>query len=291
MEFSCGKWRQEVCHRFLVVSSIFCLTVQLNCFAFVFVSSLVQCCAQLSSSSCSVIPIPCSVNFSFVFCLFFFFRFWFCFSYFHNQASNHILAWQPPNWWQSWRKATDWKSLLDARMQCKISILLYVRSFIFSSTYFMYLMSYLSICLTMWLLSTLEAEKKTQYDDIWVGASYLKKIKLCPKKISRSYHCFPLVIFSLIIPFKRNLFPIIFIIFLYIELILLIIYMKKFLHFDWWRAVQFFSKTVQKRGNSVQKEETNQAFWLVNYQRNLQMANQIFCFQIKRTPWMAQLMA
>ena len=66
--------------------------------------------------------------------------------------------------------------------------------------------------------------------------------------------------------------------------------MKKFLHFDWLRAVQFFSKTVQKRVNSVQKEETNQAFLLVNYQRNLQMANQIFCFQIKRTPWMAQLM-
>ena len=67
----------------------------------------------------------------------------------------------------------------------------------------------------------------------------------------------------------------------------LIIYMKKFLHFDWLSAVQFFSKTVQKRGNSVQKEETNQAFWLVNDQRTLQMANQIFCFQIKRTPWMA----
>ena len=71
----------------------------------------------------------------------------------------------------------------------------------------------------------------------------------------------------------------------------LIIYMKKILHSDWLRAVQFFSKTVQKRGNLVQKEETNQAFWLVNDQRNLQMANQIFCFQIKRTPWMAQLMA
>ena len=51
--------------------------------------------------------------------------------------------------------------------------------------------------------------------------------------------------------------------------------MKKFLHFDWLRAVQFFSKTVQKRVNSVQKEETNQAFWLVNDQRNSQMANQI----------------
>ena len=43
--------------------------------------------------------------------------------------------------------------------------------------------------------------------------------------------------------------------------------------------------------NSVQKEETNQAFWLVNDQRNLQMVNQVFCFEIKHTPWMAQLMA
>ena len=56
--------------------------------------------------------------------------------------------------------------------------------------------------------------------------------------------------------------------------------MKKFLQFDSLRAVQFFSKTVQKRVNSVQKEETNLAFWLVNDQRILQMANQIFCFQI-----------
>ena len=36
--------------------------------------------------------------------------------------------------------------------------------------------------------------------------------------------------------------------------------MKKFLHSDWLRAAQFFFKTVQKRVNSVQKEETNQAF-------------------------------
>ena len=41
----------------------------------------------------------------------------------------------------------------------------------------------------------------------------------------------------------------------------IIIYMKNFLHSDWLRAVQFFFlKTVQKRLNSVQKEETNQAF-------------------------------
>ena len=48
--------------------------------------------------------------------------------------------------------------------------------------------------------------------------------------------------------------------------------MKKFLHFDWLRAVQFF-KTVQKRVNLVQKEETNQAFSLVNDQRNSQMTH------------------
>ena len=76
--------------------------------------------------------------------------------------------------------------------------------------------------------------------------------------------------------------------FKYLLIFHLIIYMKKFLYFDWLRAVQFFSKTVQKRVNSVEKEETNQAFWLVNDHRSLQMANQIFCFQINRTPWMAQ---
>ena len=52
-----------------------------------------------------------------------------------------------------------------------------------------------------------------------------------------------------------------------------------------------FFKTVLKRVNSVQKEETNQAFWLVNDQRNSQMANEIFCFEIQRMAWMAQLMA
>ena len=57
--------------------------------------------------------------------------------------------------------------------------------------------------------------------------------------------------------------------------------MKKFLHSDWLRAVQFlFLKTVQKRVNSVQKGEANQAFGCVNVQRNSQMANQIFCFQV-----------
>ena len=36
--------------------------------------------------------------------------------------------------------------------------------------------------------------------------------------------------------------------------------MKKFLHLDWSRGVQFFFKAVQKRVNSVQREVTNQAF-------------------------------
>ena len=64
----------------------------------------------------------------------------------------------------------------------------------------------------------------------------------------------------------------------------LIKHMKKFLHFDWLRALQFFSKTVQKRVNSVQKEETNQAFWLVNDQRNLQMAIKSFVFKSSARP-------
>ena len=53
----------------------------------------------------------------------------------------------------------------------------------------------------------------------------------------------------------------------------------------------FFFQTVQKIVNSVQKEVTTEVFWLVNHQRNSQMANQIFCFQIKHTPWIVQLMA
>ena len=67
---------------------------------------------------------------------------------------------------------------------------------------------------------------------------------------------------------------------------------EKIYHLDLLRAVQFFFfLTVQKRVNSEQKGVTNQAFWLFNDQRNSQMANQIFCFQIQRTPWMAQLTA
>ena len=64
--------------------------------------------------------------------------------------------------------------------------------------------------------------------------------------------------------------------------------MKKLLDSDWLRTVQFFLNTVRKRGNWMQKKVIKQAFWLVNEQRSSQIANQIFCFQIKRAPWMAQ---
>ena len=54
--------------------------------------------------------------------------------------------------------------------------------------------------------------------------------------------------------------------------------MKNFINFDWLRVMQFFSKTVQKRVNTVQKEETNLALWLVNDQRNLQMGQSNLLF-------------
>ena len=69
----------------------------------------------------------------------------------------------------------------------------------------------------------------------------------------------------------------------------LIICMKKLLDSDWLRTVLFFLNTVQKRGNWMQKKVIKQAFWLVDEQRSSQITNQIFSFQIKRAPWMAQL--
>ena len=46
--------------------------------------------------------------------------------------------------------------------------------------------------------------------------------------------------------------------------------MKKCLHYDWLRAVLFYffflNSAETERVNSVQKEETNQAFWLANDQ-------------------------
>ena len=65
--------------------------------------------------------------------------------------------------------------------------------------------------------------------------------------------------------------------------------MKKLLDSAWLRKVQFFLNTVPKRGNWMQKKVIKQAFWLVNEQRSSQIAYQIYCFQIKRAPWMAQL--
>ena len=56
---------------------------------------------------------------------------------------------------------------------------------------------------------------------------------------------------------------------------LLIIYMKKFLHCDWLREMQFLGNTVQKKGNLVQKRVTNVTFWLANKQRNSLRANQM----------------
>jgi len=72
----------------------------------------------------------------------------------------------------------------------------------------------------------------------------------------------------------------------------LIIYTKKFLHSDWLRAVKFFFSK-QCREELIQckkRKQTEHSDWS-NDQRNSQMANQIFCFQIKCTPWMVQLMA
>ena len=82
----------------------------------------------------------------------------------------------------------------------------------------------------------------------------------------------------------------------------LIIYMKKFLHFDWLRACQLIPNSAKKiffacrKTTLVQKVEIEcknlKLNWLTgkSRKRNSQMANQIFCFQIKRTPWIAQFM-
>ena len=63
----------------------------------------------------------------------------------------------------------------------------------------------------------------------------------------------------------------------------LIIYMKKYSILIGWEQCSF-SLTQCRKGLKVIK----QAFWLVNEKRSSQIANQIFCFQIKRAPWMAQ---
>ena len=50
------------------------------------------------------------------------------------------------------------------------------------------------------------------------------------------------------------------------------------------------TKYYHRKLNKNDWQLTKQAFWLVNDQRNSLMTNQIFSFQIKRTPWMAPLM-
>ena len=73
---------------------------------------------------------------------------------------------------------------------------------------------------------------------------------------------------------------------------LLVIYLKKFLHIDWLRAVQFFFRK-QWRKELIQckkNKQTKHSDWSM-IKKKLTLANQIFCFQIKRMPWMAQLMA
>ena len=113
-----------------VFSSIVCLPFHLYCFASVFVSSLVE------FNLLAAVDQPPKVTMSFSsyamlkFFFFLLFRFCFFFSYFYNQASNHILVWQPPNWWQSWRKATGWNSPTDVQMKCRISKQLFLHSFI-----------------------------------------------------------------------------------------------------------------------------------------------------------------
>ena len=80
-----------------------------------------------------------------------------------------------------------------------------------------------------------------------------------------------------------------------------IIYMKKFLHGESMsinpkqcKNLKFFecrnTKLVQKVEIECKNLKLN---WLTgkSRKRNSQMANQIFCFQIKRMPWMAQFIA
>ena len=60
------------------------------------------------------------------------------------------------------------------------------------------------------------------------------------------------------------------------------------------KNLKFFECRKTKLEQKVEIECKNLKLnWLTgkSLKRNSQMANQIFCFQIKRTPWMAQLMA
>ena len=131
-----GDWRCVIVA--LRFSAIVCLPFHLYCFASVFVSSLVE------FNLLAAVDQPPKVTMSFSsyamlrFFFFLLFRFCFFFSYFYNQASNHILVWQPRNWCQSWRKATGWNSPTDVQMKCRISKQLFVHSFIYSNVYYVF---------------------------------------------------------------------------------------------------------------------------------------------------------
>ena len=65
--------------------------------------------------------------------------------------------------------------------------------------------------------------------------------------------------------------------------------MKKLLDSDCLRAVQFKCNAVQKKcNNSVNYTSKFWSIWLANKQYALVRTNEMFCFQIKRVPWMAQ---
>ena len=74
------------------------------------------------------------------------------------------------------------------------------------------------------------------------------------------------------------------------------IYMQKIHHAVWLRACQLIPNSAES-WNSVQKVEIERKKLKLNWltgksrERYSQMANQIFCCQIKRTPWMAQFIA
>jgi len=67
--------------------------------------------------------------------------------------------------------------------------------------------------------------------------------------------------------------------------------MKKSLHFDWLRAVQFFLKQCRKELNQCKKrKQTKHSDWSMIKETH-RWPIKSFVFKIKRTPWMAQLMA
>ena len=77
-----------------------------------------------------------------------------------------------------------------------------------------------------------------------------------------------------------------------ITIIIIIIYMKKLLDSDWLRKECKMCNTSAKKCNTNAKSvnihiEILDYDWLIN-NMVFERTNQIFCFQIKRAPWMAQ---